>query len=114
MRKFLPLVLLWSSGCATLEPPAPITPVKSGRDIAFNREQGNCLACHEIDGGEFPGNIGPPLINLSQRFSNKQALRMQIWDATRFNPATSMPPFGKNKILTETEIDRLVDFLWGL
>jgi L-cysteine S-thiosulfotransferase len=85
-----------------------------GKQIAFNRDKGNCLACHEIEDGEFPGNIGPALKNLPARFKNKQQLREQIWDATRFNPQTSMPPFGKNKIISEAEIDLLVDYLWRL
>lgn len=89
-------------------------PIDAGKNIAFNREKGNCLACHEIENGEFPGNIGPPLKNLSARFKSKQALKDQIWDATQFNPATSMPPFGKNKILSRQEIDLLVDYLWAL
>ncbi|MBM4206996.1 MAG: sulfur oxidation c-type cytochrome SoxX [Gammaproteobacteria bacterium] len=87
---------------------------ETGKEIAFSRNKGNCLACHEIEGGEFPGNIGPPLKELPKRFKNKQQLREQIRDATRFNPETSMPPFGKNKILSAEEIDLLVDYLWSL
>jgi L-cysteine S-thiosulfotransferase len=85
-----------------------------GKQIAFSRDKGNCLACHVIEDGEFPGNIGPELKTPSARFKSKQQLREQIWDATQFNPETSMPPFGKNKILTETEIDQVVDYLWGI
>ncbi|MDA1342704.1 MAG: sulfur oxidation c-type cytochrome SoxX [Proteobacteria bacterium] len=85
-----------------------------GKQITFSREKGNCLACHEIENGEFPGNIGPALKNLPTRFKNKQQLREQIWDATQFNPETSMPPFGKHKIISEDEIDQVVDYLWGL
>lgn len=87
---------------------------KTGKQLAFSRDKGNCLACHEIEDGEFPGNIGPVLKNLTTRFKNKQQLRQQIWDARQFNPETSMPPFGKNKILSDEEIDLLVDYLWGL
>lgn len=92
----------------------PEKPLKLGKQIAFSREKGNCLACHVIEDGEFPGNIGPELKALSTRFKSKQELREQIWDSTQFNPETSMPPFGKNKILTETEIDQVVDYLWGI
>lgn len=98
--------------CAVTQPSnGKISP---GKEIAFSREKGNCLACHEIADGEDPGNLGPPLKNLNARFKSKQQLREQIWDATRFNPETSMPPFGRNKILTEDEIDQTVDYLWGL
>ncbi len=86
----------------------------AGKKIAFDRDKGNCLACHAIADGESPGNIGPELKSLSTRFKTKQQLRDQIWDATAFNPETSMPPFGKNKIISEQDIDRLVDYLWSL
>jgi L-cysteine S-thiosulfotransferase len=86
----------------------------AGKKIAFERDKGNCLACHVIEDGESPGNIGPELKSLSTRFKNKQQLREQIWDARRFNPETSMPPFGINKIISEEDIDQLVDYLWSL
>lgn len=85
-----------------------------GKQLTFARNKGNCLACHVIEDGEFPGNIGPPLKKIQKRFNSKQQLRQQIWDATLFNPDTSMPPFGKNKILTEQEIDEIVDYIWHL
>lgn len=88
--------------------------LSDGKKIAFTRSKGNCLACHKIADGESPGNIGPELLNLPARFNSKQQLKAQIWDATQFNPQTSMPPFGKNKILAEHEIDQLVDYLWIL
>ena len=91
-----------------------ISQVATGKQIAFERRKGNCLACHVIADGEAPGTIGQPLTALAARFENKSALRALIWDATRFNPDTTMPPFGRNKILTETEIDQVVDFLWTL
>lgn len=85
-----------------------------GKKLAFQRDKGNCLACHRIEDGEMPGNIGPPLENIQSRFSSKKLLRQQIWNAVQFNPNTSMPPFGKNKILSEREIDRIVDYIWNL
>lgn len=85
-----------------------------GKQLAFARNKGNCLACHAIADGEDPGNIGPPINDVAIRFKNKAFLRDQIWDATQFNPETSMPPFGKNEILTDQEIDKIVDFLWTL
>jgi len=72
------------------------------------------VACHQIAGGTLPGNIGPPLVAMKQRFPSKQALREQIWDATKRNPNTSMPPFGRHKILTDDEIDKIVEFIWTL
>ena len=85
-----------------------------GKQIAFQRSKGNCLACHVIADGDTPGNIGPPLLAVQSRFKTKEALRKFNWDATQFNPQTSMPPFGKNKILSEEEIILVVDYIWTL
>lgn len=85
-----------------------------GQSIAFDRSKGNCLACHAIVGGESPGNIGPELSNMKQRYPNIQLLRERIWDETKFNPYTVMPPFGKHKILSEDEIDQVVKFIYSL
>lgn len=87
--------------------------LEAGKKVAFTRSRGNCLACHMILGGESPGNIAPPLIAMQSRFPSKQAMRDQIWDATTRNPETSMPPFGKHGILTEKEIDQVVEFIWA-
>ena len=85
-----------------------------GKNIAFDRNKGNCLACHIIADGESSGNIGPELSNMKQRYPEKDLLRKRIWDETEFNPATVMPPFGKHQILTENEIDKVVEFLYTL
>ena len=87
--------------------------LEAGKKLAFTRSKGNCLACHMIQGGESPGNIAPPLIAMQSRFPNKADLRAQIWDATERNPGTSMPPFGKHLILTEKEVDQVVEFVWA-
>ena len=92
----------------------PYTATGDGKTIAFDRTKGNCLACHVIKGGESPGNIGPELSNMKQRYPDKQLLRKRIWDETEFNPYTVMPPFGKHKILTEDEIDQVVDYIYTL
>lgn len=85
-----------------------------GKRIAFERSKGNCLACHAIADGESPGTIGPALSAVASRFKDKQQLRAFIFDARQFNPETSMPPFGKNKILSDAELGPLVDYLWSL
>ncbi len=51
---------------------------------------------------------------MKQRYPDKQLLRKRIWDETEFNPYTVMPPFGKHKILTEDEIDQVVDYIYTL
>jgi L-cysteine S-thiosulfotransferase len=88
--------------------------IAQGKKIAFDRKKGNCLACHKIEGGDLPGNIGPPLVAMKARFPNKSKLRAQVWDSTRNNPNTMMPPFGRHEILTEAEIDKVVEFIYSL
>lgn len=88
--------------------------VDEGKAIAFDRKKGNCLACHQIEGGDLAGNIGPPLLAMKARFPDKAKLRDQIWDATKTNPNTIMIPFGRNEVLTETEIDKVVEYIYTL
>ncbi|TCJ15765.1 sulfur oxidation c-type cytochrome SoxX [Parasulfuritortus cantonensis] len=90
---------------------------ETGKEIAYNSSKGNCLACHAMPtmpDAEQPGNSGPPLIAMSARFPDKKVMRAKIWDATATNPNTIMPPFGKHKALTEEQIDKVVDFVYGL
>jgi sulfur-oxidizing protein SoxX len=89
--------------------------VIAGREISHDVYRGNCLACHQIPGDARAismANIGPPLTNMRQRFPDRAQLREQIWDASARNPDTVMPPFGKHKILTDEEIDLVVDYLY--
>jgi sulfur-oxidizing protein SoxX len=88
--------------------------VKMGKKVAFDRKKGNCLACHMIDDGVSPGDLGPPLVAMKARFPDKAKLRAQIWDAQVTNPGTRMPPFGKHNIISEKEIDAIVDYLYTL
>ena len=98
---------------------AVITPVAAyaqskaaeGREIAFDRARGNCLSCHEIEGGDLPGSIGPALKGIKSRYPDRKDLVAILNDETLRNPLTAMPPFGRNRILTEQEIDAIVDFL---
>lgn len=90
---------------------------ETGKDIAFNRSKGNCLACHAmptLPDAVSAGMYGPPLIAMSARYPSKAKLRAQIWDATAANPSTSMIPYGKHGVLTEAEIDKVTDFVYGL
>ena len=88
--------------------------VAKGKAIAWNRKQGNCLACHVMAGGESPGTIGPPLVAMKSRFPDRKKLFNQIYDATKNNPETRMPPFGKHKILSNAQIEAVIDYLYTL
>ena len=94
--------------------PAAKDNLAPGRALAFDRNAGNCLACHVMADGELPGNSGPPLLQMRARFPDRAVLRRQIWDATERNPETVMPPYGRHRILTEQEIDQVVDFVHSL
>ena len=88
--------------------------VEDGKKVAFDRKKGNCLACHMMGDGSLPGNIGPPLIAMKARFPDKAKLRAQIWDSTVKNPNSLMPPFGKHGILSDKEIDLIVEYVHTL
>ena len=88
--------------------------IEKGKAVAFDRKRGNCLACHAIDDGTLPGNIGPPLIAMKLRYPDKAKLRAQIWDATVANPNSIMIPFGRHRVLTEEQIDQVVEYIYTL
>lgn len=92
----------------------PKDAITKGGCLAQDVRKGNCLACHLIAGGNITGNIAPPLAGMQARFPDKAALRAQVWDSTVANPNTTMPPFGRHKILGEKEIDDVVEFLLTL
>ena len=85
-----------------------------GQKLAFDRSKGNCLTCHVIKGGDLPGTIGPELIDIKSKYPNRDDLVAILTDETKRNPLTVMPPFGRNRILTEKEINAVVDFLQTL
>jgi sulfur-oxidizing protein SoxX len=110
-------VLALAGSLALLPTPiiaADASAVEQGKAVAVDRKKGNCLACHQMDDGDLPGNIGPPLIAMKARFPDKAKLRAQIWDATKANPNTIMPPFGRQQVLSEEEIDKIVEYVYTL
>jgi len=104
--------LLVTSACAFAS-----TIDTSGKEIAFDRSKGNCLACHgfpAVPDALQTGNSGPPMIAMQARFPDKGILRAKIWDATASSSTSFMPPFGKHQVLSEEEIDKVVDFVHSL
>ena len=88
--------------------------VAQGKAIAFNRKTGNCLACHAIADGSLPGNQGPALVAMKQRYPDIEMLKSQIFNPLLNNPDSMMPPFGLHNILSEEEIDKVAAFLYTL
>jgi len=89
------------------------TGAAEGQKLAFDRGKGNCLTCHVIKGGDLAGTIGPPLQGIGAKY-NRSDLVAILTDESLRNPQTLMPPFGRNRILTEQEINAIVDFLQTL
>ena len=114
IKFFLGLTAIILLNACSVNQPTKVSTTNLGKELSFQRNKGNCLACHVIQDGEDPGNIGPSLFNIQKKFTNKQELKALIWDATQFNPNTSMPPFGKHQILTESELNAVVDYIWSL
>ena len=103
------LALLMSACAASAQSGAA-----DGQKLAFDRGKGNCLTCHEIKGGDSPGTVGPALADIKTKYPDRNDLIAIVNDETRRNPQTVMPPFGRNRILTDKEINAIVDFLQTL
>lgn len=84
-----------------------------GKKVAENRTKGNCFTCHDYTGAHLAGNIGPPLTGVSKRKSRKE-IYDQIWDATKANPDTTMPPFGKHEVLSSKEVNAITEWVLTL
>ena len=99
---------------ATSPPAAAQSAAAEGQKLAFDRGKGNCLTCHDIKGGNLPGSIGPALTDIKSKYPDRAELVAILVDATKRNPLTVMPPFGRNRILNDKEINAIVDFLQTL
>jgi sulfur-oxidizing protein SoxX len=102
------LISVFAGAAAVAQQP----PAMPGEALTFDRSKGNCLTCHVIKGGDAPGNVGPELANMKDRFPDRKELHAIIFDETKRNPLTVMPPFGRNLMLTDQDIDAVIDFLY--
>lgn len=87
----------------------------SGRQLALDKDRGNCADCHQFPNDprvESRANVGPPLSGIKARFTSRIALTNLVKDPMTINPDTIMPPYGRHRILTEREIDAIVDYLY--
>jgi len=112
----------YTEPCGKLPPP-PVTAVKwsgdlgdpeRGKAIAFSTQLGNCLACHEINGGDQGGTVGPSLVNFGSRCLSYDYTYQRIYDTRIYNPDAHMPLYGTNGALTDTEIRDVMAFLYSL
>jgi L-cysteine S-thiosulfotransferase len=98
------------------QPAAPNTAsqIAKGRAIFLDERKGNCAACHKAPNDadvKTKSNIGMPLEAIKARYPDRAKLRDAIWDLSKSVPNTIMPPYGKNRILSDDEIDALVIYL---
>ena len=98
---------VWAADATAGDPAA-------GKEIAMDRRKGNCIACHMIPGGQSPGTIGPALVAMSARYPDPAKLHAQIYDPTVANPMSAMPPFGRNRLLTEQELNDVTAYILSL
>jgi sulfur-oxidizing protein SoxX len=85
-----------------------------GRKLFLDTHKGGCAACHPVPGDPsitVRARIGPDLAGIKARYPDRAQLRAVIWDLSGRLPGTIMPPYGKHRILTETEIDAIVRYL---
>ena len=82
-----------------------------GKQTAFARNRGNCLACHVMPGGSQPGSRGPDLSRFGSSGRNEAEAYAMVFDMRTVNPETLMPPIGTNDILTDQELRDVVAFL---
>jgi len=82
-----------------------------GKQIAFARDRGNCLACHVMPGGSQPGSRGPDLSHYGSSGRSEAETYAMVYDMRTINPETLMPPIGTNDILTDQELRDVVAFL---
>ena len=107
------------TGCLGLIAPiiasaADAADIEKGKELAFDRKKGNCLACHQIEGGTLAGNIGPPLVAMKARFPDYEKMKAQITDARVNNPNTIMIPFGPHGVLSAKEIELVSQYVYTL
>jgi sulfur-oxidizing protein SoxX len=51
---------------------------------------------------------------MSARYPDVNKLHAQIYDSTVANPQSAMPPFGRNRLLTEQELNDVTAYIWSL
>ncbi len=95
-------------------PAARADNVKVGQALALDRGKGNCLACHTLKGGDAPSSVGRELVDMKRRFPNRADLVEILTNEPMRNSIAPMPAFGRNRILTEAEIEKIIDFLYTL
>ena len=94
-------ILALLAGTAFAGPAHAQSAVADGKKLAFDRSKGNCLTCHVIKGGEYPGTLGPELIDIKSKYPNRDELvailfrRNQAQSADRDASVWTKPDFDR-------------------
>ena len=110
----LPRLLLGVLCCVFLSSSAMAQTTATGKQLVMDEGKGNCVACHQFPDDPAIASratVGPALG--AARYPSRSKLAAVIRDQSAINPNTVMPPYGKHKILTEREIETIVDYLWS-
>ena len=80
------------------------------------KQMGNCVACHNIEGAKGYGNIGPDLTNYKALYMDSgarsgQFLYQQIADPRKENPNTHMTVNLANGLFSEREVCDLMSYI---
>lgn len=103
-----PAALLAAASAAAQAPSIP---------EAFTRaDRGNCVACHALPAAlaRPGGDVGPALSGTRMRELGAARTREILNDPMAANGNTTMPPYGRHRILTSAEIDAIVRFLQSM
>jgi len=81
-----------------------------------NKQYGNCVACHNIEGARGAGNIGPDLSHYSSTFMatkvrNNAFVYQKIADPRIDNPNTHMTVNLTTKLFNEREICDIASYI---
>ena len=87
------------------------TPLEQGKELTINL----CQACHQFEGTNQAGTVGPPILAMKARFPDRKKLYEIIYDPqVAIKSYTMMPPFGRNGLVDDHQIQLIIDFLYTL
>ncbi|MEN8802370.1 MAG: sulfur oxidation c-type cytochrome SoxX [Thiogranum sp.] len=87
------------------------TPHEQGKELTITL----CQACHQFEGTNQAGTVGPPIVAMKARFPDRKKLYGIIYDPHVATKSYSMmPPFGRNGLVDDNQIQLIIDFLYTL
>jgi len=123
-RPEMPLLVCYSKKSAVMhagvvrrhgrKPRARAIDGKRGTEAGVRPRQGQLPDLSRHQGRRSSGHDRAALEGHQEQISQRNELVAILTDETKRNPLTGMPPFGRNRILTEQEINAIVDFLQTL